>query len=76
VTSQRGVSQAKYGSVSGYGFGSHSYIFVRAEMALRFLCGRIGVRQPKLATKGGTPIDEGEIEARFREWRATAIWSA
>ena len=62
-----------YVSVSGYGFGSHSYTLVRGEMALRFLCGRIGVRQPKSGTNGGTPIDEGEIEARFREWRTTAI---
>lgn len=59
-----------YASVSGYGFGSHSYTLVRGELALRFLCGRIGVRQPRTATRGPVPLDQAETEATFRDWRA------
>lgn len=62
-----------YVSVSGYGFGSHSYTLVRGELALRFLCGRIGVRLPRAATDEPIPVNLVEIEARFRVWRATAL---
>lgn len=61
-----------YVSVSGYGFGSHSYTLVRGEMALRFLCCRIGVRQPRAAIDPPNPHDQAEIEAKFQEWRAIA----
>jgi hypothetical protein len=59
-----------YASVSGYGFGSHSYTLVRGEVAMRFLCGRIGVRQPKAAAHDAISFDQAELEARFREWRS------
>ena len=62
-----------YVSVSGYGFGSHSYTLVRGEMALRFLCGRIGVRLPRAATDGAMVLDQANLEAKFRDWRAGAI---
>jgi hypothetical protein len=58
-----------YLSVSGYGFGSHSYSLIDGELALRFLCYRIGVRPPRKAP--GTPdsLDQQTLEREFRRCR-------
>ena len=62
-----------YVSVSGYGFGSHSYSLIRGEMALRFLCYRIGVRPPRAAASDPVPLDQAATEMKFRDWRANVL---
>ena len=55
-----------YMSVSGYGFGSHSDSLVDGELALRFLCYRIGVRPPREAPGARGSLDQQTLEREFR----------
>lgn len=59
-----------YASVSGYGFGSHSYSLVLGEMALRFLCYRIGVKSPRRAQRSPSPHDQQGLEQQLQDERA------
>lgn len=65
-----------YLSVSGYGFGSHSSTLVKGELALRFLCYRIGVRPPRGALFCKEALDHPALETKFRDWRESALQRA
>jgi hypothetical protein len=58
-----------YVSVSGYGFGSHSYTLVRGETALRFVCFRIGVRPPRVTSVGMGLLSQLALEQEFQNSR-------
>jgi hypothetical protein len=63
-----------FGDYRGYGWGSHKVLYLTGTLALRFLCGRLGLQPPRRLNSEGTLLTAAQIEEEFlrqrrEEWR-------